>query len=317
VEDSWSEAGYSNQNPVENLGVKWVKQHGKVLMNRTGCFDFLWLEAHQYLAEINNICADESLEWMVPRTKRHGTTEGISAYLGFQFFQKVMFLDDGKFPGSKEKPGYWMGPSKNVGDILTYKLYSDETKTFVDRSVIRSVDGTPHSFNKRKPFDVNLDPDITLDSENANVHPQELEISKSKIPITRKHKRQYKLRTAKHKVRWDDTEVGDAGKAHEEATPGEDADVHDEIPTPGRILTFTKEFQEHYRTIRLQGRTMVIQGSTLNLMMVFLWISDLNPISQKQKPSTNVTTFNDHQELLSSLFEWVIYQKHSTRSLWL
>ena len=50
-------------------------------------------------------------------------------------------------------------------------------------------------------FDSNIDPDVVLDVADANVKFPPLEISETPIPVVRKHKRQYRLRTPKHKTR--------------------------------------------------------------------------------------------------------------------
>ena len=105
-------------------------------MDRSGCFDFLWLQAHIYLALINNICADETLNWMIPFTKRHGVTKDISAFLDYRFFEKIYYSEDESFPMTTEKAGYWLYPCDHVGDLLTYAIYTDDTKTILYRSVI-------------------------------------------------------------------------------------------------------------------------------------------------------------------------------------
>jgi len=49
------------------------------------------------------------LNWKTPISVRHGYTPDISAFLQFQFWERVYFKVDEQHPESKEAPGYWMG----------------------------------------------------------------------------------------------------------------------------------------------------------------------------------------------------------------
>jgi hypothetical protein len=53
------------------------------------------------------------------------------------------------FPQSKERPGYFVGCSPNVGDDLTLRIYDDQTKQVVNVGVVRS-----YTSNKRVKWDV-------------------------------------------------------------------------------------------------------------------------------------------------------------------
>ena len=64
----------------------------------------------------------------------------MSAFLQFQFWEKVYFKVDGKHPDAKEAPGYWMGVSDTIGDALTFDIWSDKTKRVIQRSAVRSAD---------------------------------------------------------------------------------------------------------------------------------------------------------------------------------
>ena len=113
--------------------------------------------------------------------------------------------DDGKFPSCHEKAGYWLRPAEHVGDILTYDIFSDDTNTIIQGSSIRPADPSlNHGYkNVWAMFDSNMDPEITLHEDNANVQPEPVEFSKEYIPVKRSHTRQYRLRkwTPKHKLR--------------------------------------------------------------------------------------------------------------------
>ena len=196
------EAGHPNQNPVESLGVKPLKTGAEQLMNRTGADPKAWPWAHKYIADINNRCATPIHGWKTPISVRHGYTPDISAFLQFQFWERVYFKVDEQHPNSKEAAGYWMGVSDTVGDALTYHIWSDKTKKVIQRSAVRSADpnrgGIP---NLRVQFDEDIeeknDPELVeptnlLDDHNLLCPPPP---KASKGP-----------RTNKHKVRWHDAQ---------------------------------------------------------------------------------------------------------------
>ena len=120
IKDSFLKADNQQQNPVEAGAIKMLSQNTKILMDRTGCPKEGALDAMQYLANVHNILANEGIDWMTPRTKRHGETVNISAFLYYRFRQPVYYLDvDQAFPKSHERPGYWINVSNHVGDALT------------------------------------------------------------------------------------------------------------------------------------------------------------------------------------------------------
>jgi hypothetical protein len=49
-------------NPVELNGVKYLKSHAQVLLDRTGAPDNLWFLAQDYLAYVHNLSANRELE---------------------------------------------------------------------------------------------------------------------------------------------------------------------------------------------------------------------------------------------------------------
>ena len=140
VRDSYSEAGYPNQNPAESLGVKVIKKGAEVMMDCTGIDEKYWPWVHKYIADVNNHCATPFLNWEVPITKRHGYIPDISPLLQYQLNEKIYYKVDEKCPNSQEKAGYWMGISHTVGDILTYDILTDDTKNIIQQSVLRPAD---------------------------------------------------------------------------------------------------------------------------------------------------------------------------------
>ena len=172
VGDEYTEPHNPQQNPSELRGVKFVKDHTDVLLDRCNAPEKVWFYASMYVAQVHNICADESLGWEVPMTKRHGTTVDISPYLIFQFYQKVYFLDgEASFPSSKERAGYWLGVCENVGDLLTFWILTDDTEVVLARSVVRPADDKT-TMNKRVEWDPELDPDVDPDSAKEEQDPE-------------------------------------------------------------------------------------------------------------------------------------------------
>ena len=122
VKDTWAERAHPNQNPVEALAVKPLKQGLEQLLHRTGAPPGAWPWALKYISDINNHCATPIHGWKTPISVRHGYTPDISPFLQFQFWEKVYFKIDDKLPNPKEAAGYWMGVSDTVGDAMTFTI---------------------------------------------------------------------------------------------------------------------------------------------------------------------------------------------------
>jgi hypothetical protein len=130
---------HNQQNPVELWAVRWLKDAAKVIRRRTGAPKSVWLQAAQYLADIHNMTADETLGWKTPRSVRRGTQTDISQLLQFQFWEPIAYLDtEEKYPSTKEKPGRWLGIAHNVGDFFCWKIYDEEKEIIIERSVVSS-----------------------------------------------------------------------------------------------------------------------------------------------------------------------------------
>jgi hypothetical protein len=101
-------------------------------MDRHGAPDIVWLQAMEYMADVFNNTADESLGWITPIQKQKGHTPDISAFLHFTFYEKVYYMDsNATYPSSKEKTGYWIGVSKHLGDALTYEILAGKHAVIV------------------------------------------------------------------------------------------------------------------------------------------------------------------------------------------
>ena len=103
VRDTFSEAGNPNQNPVEVIGVRIIKQGSEGLMNRCGAPNYVWPYAHRYIADINNDSASPFLGWKTPISKRYRYIPDISGYLLYMFWEAVYYKAKDKCPKSNER----------------------------------------------------------------------------------------------------------------------------------------------------------------------------------------------------------------------
>ena len=68
-----------------------------------------------------------------------GVTPEISSLLIFVWYEPVLYhVHEMSFPKSKEKSGYFVGISENVGYALTFLIMKNDTGTVISRSVVRS-----------------------------------------------------------------------------------------------------------------------------------------------------------------------------------
>ena len=66
---------------------------------------------------------------------REGITPDISAYIAFEFWEKVYYLDpeikEGKFPNLNEKLGRWCGVAENYGDGISFWIFTEDTNKLI------------------------------------------------------------------------------------------------------------------------------------------------------------------------------------------
>jgi hypothetical protein len=72
IADQWTELHSPWQNPAEFNGVKYLKSHAQVLLDRTGAPDNLWFLAQDYLAHVGNLNANRQLNWKIPEQLSRG-----------------------------------------------------------------------------------------------------------------------------------------------------------------------------------------------------------------------------------------------------
>jgi hypothetical protein len=66
IADQCTEPHSPWQNCAKLNGVKYLKSHAQVLLDRTGAPDNLWFLAQNFLAHVHNLSANRQLNWKIP-----------------------------------------------------------------------------------------------------------------------------------------------------------------------------------------------------------------------------------------------------------
>ncbi len=178
ISDEFTEPHCPWQNPAEGGGVRFLKSHAEVLANRTGSPDYLWFCLHSYICQVHECMAQEQLHWRTPIEVSGEGTPDISHILAFQWYEPVYYYDpNASHPKTKEEPGRFVGFAENVGDALTFKILTEDTRRIIYRSVVRSA-LDPNSQNKRVKWrnppkiterhDISKHPSKVFDVEEAD-----------------------------------------------------------------------------------------------------------------------------------------------------
>ena len=69
IADKHTEPYIPLQNSAEKGGVRFLKLHAEVLMNRFGCPNYLWYTCHDYICTIHESGANEHFNWETPLQK--------------------------------------------------------------------------------------------------------------------------------------------------------------------------------------------------------------------------------------------------------
>ena len=72
ISDAFTEPHSPWQNPAETNGVRFLKPHAQVLMDRAGTPASLWFLAHRYVADVYNVTSHELLKWQTPAQVQGG-----------------------------------------------------------------------------------------------------------------------------------------------------------------------------------------------------------------------------------------------------
>ena len=90
-----------------------------------------------YAVYILNVLSHSTLDRTTPIQAAFGITPDISIIFCFQFYQKVLYKDpSGTLPGGSEKSGRFVGFAENIGDALTFLIWTDNTQELIVRSEI-------------------------------------------------------------------------------------------------------------------------------------------------------------------------------------
>jgi hypothetical protein len=92
IADQWTEPLILWQKSAELIGVKYLKSHAQVLLDRKGAPDNLWFLSQDYLTHVHNRSANSQFKWKIPKQVSGGTTD-ISHILMFYWFEPVLYLD--------------------------------------------------------------------------------------------------------------------------------------------------------------------------------------------------------------------------------
>ncbi|MEL6803635.1 MAG: reverse transcriptase domain-containing protein, partial [Bacteroidota bacterium] len=96
-----------------------------------------------------NILSNKTLDDRTPTEVAFGITPDISAFLQFHFYERVLYLDPTEsFPKTKEKTGWFVGITDNVGDALTYWVLTEDSGKIIARSDVRPANDDENP-NKR------------------------------------------------------------------------------------------------------------------------------------------------------------------------
>ena len=137
IDDWQSEPHHQHQNYAERR-IQEYKKKVDTTLDRTGAPGNTWLLALLYVIFILNSVAYAGLNWRTPMEVWGGATPDISIITQFHFWQLVYYSVDNKWPSeSREKLAHFVGFGDTVGDALTYKLLTVDTKKIIYRSAVR------------------------------------------------------------------------------------------------------------------------------------------------------------------------------------
>jgi hypothetical protein len=93
IADQWTEPHSPWQNPAELNGIKYLKSHAQVLLDRTGAPDNLWCLAQDYSAHVHNLSEIVNSTGKYQNRYQRWETPDISHIVMFYWFEPVLYLD--------------------------------------------------------------------------------------------------------------------------------------------------------------------------------------------------------------------------------
>ena len=137
--DWQSEPHHQHQNYSERR-IQDYKKRTSVILNQTAAPGNAWLLALLYVIFILNCIAYAVLDWRTPLEVWGGSTPDISIITQFCFWDLVYYSVDNNWPSQYgEKLAHFVGFGDTVGDALTYKLLTVDTKKIIYRSAVRAA----------------------------------------------------------------------------------------------------------------------------------------------------------------------------------
>jgi hypothetical protein len=145
IADQWTELYSPWQNLEELNGVKYLRSHAQVLLDRTVPLDSKWFLAQDNLAHVHNVSANRRINWKITEQLSKGGTPDIFYILMFYWFETILCIySDSMFPKITEKLGCFVSFADNVGDVLKFKILKNDLTTVLHSSVVWSAADTDH-----------------------------------------------------------------------------------------------------------------------------------------------------------------------------
>jgi hypothetical protein len=72
IADQWTEPHSPWQNPAELNGVKYLKSHAQILLDRTDAPANLWFLAQDFLSHVHNLSENRQFNWKIPEQVSRG-----------------------------------------------------------------------------------------------------------------------------------------------------------------------------------------------------------------------------------------------------
>ena len=150
---------YSPWSDRAELAIRELKRKVRRVMIETGCPKRLWDDCLELQADINSFCVHDNhdLDGETPQAIITGETPDISSLAEFKFYQWVKWFDENaNLPDDQEVYGRYLGPSRDVGSMMTAKILKKNGGT-IHRSTFRALTqgeiDSPTEALKRKEFE--------------------------------------------------------------------------------------------------------------------------------------------------------------------
>jgi hypothetical protein len=120
---------YSPWQDRAKLAIQELKKKTRRSMMKTRCPKWLWDDCLELMADIysHSVQDNHGLNGQTPQAIITGETPDISRFAEFLFYQWIKWFDqDVAMAEDQEKYGRYLGPSRDVGSIMTSKILNDK-----------------------------------------------------------------------------------------------------------------------------------------------------------------------------------------------